>query len=109
MVCNPPYIPLEAWESVAPEARDHEPIVTLDGGADGLVVLGRIVREAAQWLAPGGQLMFECGRDQVESALALFGGTSLEPMVITDAELDATMVLAKSGTERPAGAYRRGR
>ena len=25
VVCNPPYIPLEAWASVAPEARDHDP------------------------------------------------------------------------------------
>jgi release factor glutamine methyltransferase len=96
MVANAPYVPTDRIPMMPPEARDHEPMVTLDGGADGLVVLGRIVREAAPWLAPGGQLMFECGRDQVESALALFSGTGLEPMVVTDDELNATMVLAKS-------------
>ena len=36
VVCNPPYIPLEAWESVAAEARDHDPHLALFSGADGL-------------------------------------------------------------------------
>ena len=36
VVCNPPYIPLEAWESVAPEARDHDPHLALFSGDDGL-------------------------------------------------------------------------
>ena len=26
VACNPPYIPLEAWASVAPEVRDHDPV-----------------------------------------------------------------------------------
>ena len=33
VVCNPPYVPLEAWESVAPEARDHDPHLALFSGA----------------------------------------------------------------------------
>ena len=32
VTCNPPYIPLEAWESVAPEARDHDPHLALFSG-----------------------------------------------------------------------------
>ena len=36
VTCNPPYIPLEAWESVAPEARDHDPHLALFSGDDGL-------------------------------------------------------------------------
>ena len=36
VVCNPPYIPLEAWESVAAEARDHDPHLALFSGDDGL-------------------------------------------------------------------------
>ena len=36
VVCNPPYIPLEAWESVAVEARDHDPHLALFSGDDGL-------------------------------------------------------------------------
>ena len=36
LTCNPPYIPLDAWESVAPEARDHDPHLALFSGDDGL-------------------------------------------------------------------------
>ena len=36
VVCNPPYIPLDAWESVAREARDHDPAAALWSGDDGL-------------------------------------------------------------------------
>ena len=41
VVCNPPYVPLEAWESVAPEARDHDPHLALFSGADGLDAIRR--------------------------------------------------------------------
>ena len=55
VVCNPPYIPLEAFESVAPEARDHDPALALWSGEDGLDairVLEATRRSAAQarWL-----------------------------------------------------------
>ena len=36
VIANPPYIPLEAYDSVAPEARDHDPAVALFSGDDGL-------------------------------------------------------------------------
>ena len=36
VIGNPPYIPLEAWESVAAEVRDHDPAVALFSGDDGL-------------------------------------------------------------------------
>ena len=39
VVCNPPYIPLDAWESVALEARDHDPAAALWSGDDGLDAL----------------------------------------------------------------------
>ena len=54
VVCNPPYIPLEAWESVAPEARDHDPHLALFSGADGLDAIRVLERRAAQLLRPGG-------------------------------------------------------
>ena len=47
VVCNPPYIPLEAWESVAVEARDHDPHVALFSGQDGLDAMRLLERRAA--------------------------------------------------------------
>ncbi len=44
VTCNPPYIPLEAWSSVAPEARDHDPALALWSGDDGLDALRMLER-----------------------------------------------------------------
>ena len=54
LTCNPPYIPLEAWESVAPEARDHDPHLALFSGDDGLDAIRVLERRAALLLRPGG-------------------------------------------------------
>lgn len=75
ITCNPPYIPLEAWESVAPEARDHDPHLALFSGADGLDAIRVLERRAAQLLRPGGVVGFEHADVQGESAPALFTAT----------------------------------
>ena len=54
VVSNPPYVPLEAWESVAVEARDHDPHLALFSGADGLDAIRAIAVRAADLLRPGG-------------------------------------------------------
>ena len=54
VVCNPPYVPLEAWESVAPEARDHDPHLALFSGDDGLDAIRVLAVRAAELLRPGG-------------------------------------------------------
>ncbi len=54
VVSNPPYIPLEAWESVAQEARDHDPHLALFSGPDGLDAVRVLLRRAAVLLRPGG-------------------------------------------------------
>ena len=68
VVCNPPYVPLEAWESVAPEARDHDPHLALFSGDDGLDALRVLERRAAVLLRPGGVLGAEHADVQGSSA-----------------------------------------
>ncbi|WP_395657658.1 peptide chain release factor N(5)-glutamine methyltransferase [Nocardioides sp.] len=75
LTCNPPYIPLEAWESVAPEARDHDPHLALFSGADGLDAIRVLERRAAHLLRPGGVVGFEHADVQGESAPAVFAAT----------------------------------
>lgn len=75
VVCNPPYVPLEAWESVAPEARDHDPHEALFAGEDGLDAIRTLEQRAAQLLKPGGVLGFEHADVQGESAPAVFSGS----------------------------------
>jgi release factor glutamine methyltransferase len=68
VVCNPPYIPLEAWESVAAEARDHDPHLALFSGDDGLDAIRVLAVRAARLLRPGGVLGFEHADVQGEAA-----------------------------------------
>ena len=75
VVCNPPYVPLEAWESVAPEARDHDPHLALFSGDDGLDAIRRLERRAAQLLRAGGVLGVEHADVQGDAVPAVFAGS----------------------------------
>jgi release factor glutamine methyltransferase len=72
VVCNPPYIPLDAWESVAPEVRDHDPSAALWSGEDGLDAMRDLERTAARLLRPGGVVGAEHADAQADSAPAVF-------------------------------------
>ena len=72
VVCNPPYIPLVAYESVAPEARDHDPELALFSGADGLDALRVLERVAARLLRPSGVVGAEHADVQGASAQEVF-------------------------------------
>lgn len=75
VVCNPPYIPLDAWESVAPEARDHDPHLALFAGPDGLDAIRVLEQRAADLLRPGGVLGFEHADAQGDAAPAVLSAT----------------------------------
>ncbi len=75
VTCNPPYIPLDAFESVAAEARDHEPALALWSGGDGLDAMRVLERRAALLLRPGGVVAAEHADAQGESAPAVFAST----------------------------------
>lgn len=76
VVANPPYIPMEAWESVAVEARDHDPESALwGGGRDGLDLVRTVERTAARLLRPGGRVAVEHADAQGMSAPAVFAAT----------------------------------
>ena len=75
VVCNPPYVPLEAWESVAPEARDHDPHLALFSGADGLDAIRVLAVRAAVLLRPGGVLGVEHADVQGEAVPAVLTAT----------------------------------
>ncbi|MVA76055.1 peptide chain release factor N(5)-glutamine methyltransferase [Auraticoccus sp. F435] len=72
VVANPPYIPLSAWESVAPDVRDHDPHLALFSGADGLDAMRVLARTAARLLRPGGLVAAEHAEVQEEAVVQLF-------------------------------------
>ena len=72
VVSNPPYIPLDAWESVAPEVRDHDPALALWSGDDGLDAMRMIESTARRLLKSGGVVGVEHADAQGDSAVAVF-------------------------------------
>lgn len=64
IVSNPPYIPSKDIKNLQIEVRDYEPVLSLDGGNDGLDFYRRIAEEAPKHLKKRGRLMFEIGADQ---------------------------------------------
>ena len=72
ITCNPPYIPLWAWESVTPEVRDHDPHLALYSGDDGLDAMRLLEQRAAVLLRPGGVVGAEHADAQGEAAPAVF-------------------------------------
>jgi release factor glutamine methyltransferase len=82
MVSNPPYIRSADIAGLAVEVRDHDPLVALDGGADGLDAYRVLIPQAAQRLAPGGVLVVETGHDQsadIEGLMTAAGLTQPKP------------------------------
>jgi release factor glutamine methyltransferase len=63
IVANLPYVPRGDLATLAPEVH-NEPVLALDGGADGLDVVRTLVPRARDLLQPGGALVLEIGIGQ---------------------------------------------
>jgi release factor glutamine methyltransferase len=72
VVANPPYVRSAEIERLAPEVRDHEPRLALDGGPDGLDAYRLLAPEILRVLKPGGRFAVEIGFDQSAEVAALF-------------------------------------
>ncbi len=77
IVANPPYVAHGDIASLAPEVRDYDPTLALDGGADGLNGYRAIAAQARRLLAPGGNLFVELGAGQEPAVRTLFTNAGL--------------------------------
>ena len=93
LLVNAPYVPTDEIPGMPPEARDYEPLVTLDGGSDGLDVHRRVAAGAVEWLAPGGTLLIETSKRQAPLAVEILEKAGLRPSVARSRKLDATVIL----------------
>ncbi len=65
IVSNPPYIPLGEAAQLQREVRAHEPPTALFADEDGLAIYAPLIREASNFLEPGGLLVVELGHDSL--------------------------------------------
>jgi len=79
IVSNPPYIRSGEIANLAVEVREHDPLLALDGGPDGLDAYRSLIPQAARLLAPGGALVVEIGYGQGVAVLELMVAAGLTP------------------------------
>ena len=85
IVSNPPYIRSGEIPGLMPEVREHEPVLALDGGEDGLAFYRRILEGCRAHLCGGGMLFLEIGYDQGEAVSGLLAEAGfLEVAVVKD-------------------------
>ena len=77
VISNPPYVVHDEIATLAPEVREYDPMVALDGGDDGLTAYRAITADAERLLAPGGRLFVELGAGQEAAVRALFTNAGL--------------------------------
>jgi release factor glutamine methyltransferase len=82
ITANLPYVTEEEIDALPPEIQSHEPRVALDGGADGLALVRRLLGQLDAHLLPGGLAVFEIGASQgpaaLQAARALLHGWQVE-------------------------------
>lgn len=72
ILSNPPYIPAGDIAGLGPDVRNHDPVLALEGGTDGLDPYRIIAASAAGHLAPEGHVLVEIGAGQADDVAAIF-------------------------------------
>jgi release factor glutamine methyltransferase len=103
VVANPPYIPTADIDTLAPEVRDHDPRMALDGGPDGLEAYRRLAPEILRVLRPGGRFAVEIGIGQARAVVALFETSGAEAIGVRKdlGDRDRVVTGAKKALGKP--------
>ncbi len=78
VLSNPPYIPSDLIEDLEPVVKNHEPLIALDGGEDGMNASRKIILGALNGLAKGGWLILEHHYDQSEKITSFMKNIGME-------------------------------
>ena len=84
VVSNPPYIESHVIPSLEDTVKNNEPIIALDGGADGLSFYRKITNDIDMYLKTGGMLFFEIGYNQGEDLKNLMTARFNDIKIIKD-------------------------
>ncbi|HEV2954887.1 MAG TPA: peptide chain release factor N(5)-glutamine methyltransferase [Xanthobacteraceae bacterium] len=83
IVANPPYVTSAELAQLAPEVRDHDPSLALDGGPDGLRAYRALAADAPRLIGAAGHMVIEVGAGQADAVASLFAGQ--QPLDVTAA------------------------
>ncbi len=83
IVSNPPYIPNPDIATLAKEVRNHDPILALEGGEDGMDAYKKLFSSLKTFLKPDGRAFFEFGFSQGENISRLVDDSHLHMVGIT--------------------------
>jgi release factor glutamine methyltransferase len=105
IVANLPYIATADLATLPRQVRDYEPVLALDGGADGLAVIADLLATLAlpgecSKLRPGGRVYLEIGAGQGDAARTLVQDLlpDAEVAIVQDyADLDRLLIVALPG------------
>ncbi len=99
ITCNPPYISTARVGEMDHEIHDHEPSLAFDGGAFGIKILHRLIKEAPRYLKESGWLAFEVGLGQGEAMIKRmrkkYSYTEVSPLVDGNGEIRG--IIARNG------------
>lgn len=82
ITANPPYIKSEDIKGLEIEVKDHDPLLALDGGEDGLIFYRRLADEAKDYLKISGKLFMEIGYDQAKDVQKIFLDKGYKDIII---------------------------
>lgn len=97
LVVNAPYVPTDKIALMPREARDFEPLITLDGGQDGAAMHRRIAAECAPWLAHRARVLVETSRAHAHLTASAFEEHGFTARIRR--KRGATIVIASTGQE----------
>lgn len=99
VVCNPPYIATRELAALPREVREHEPMLALDGGQDGLDFYRRVIPLLARRLHANGFVMFEIGDAQADAISALLRKAGFRDVAVAKDYAGCDRVVAGSPRE----------
>ena len=101
IVSNPPYIPTADISTLEPEVKNHDPLLALDGGKDGLTSYKRLAELAPHLLKPKGCIVLEVGINQAQSVAEIFIRQKMKLLKIAKdlGGIDRCLVLQKNSVK----------
>lgn len=95
IVSNPPYIRTEEIAHLDKEVKNFDPVISLDGGSDGLYFYRKIAADAPRFLTKNGKLFLEVGKGQANKVKKLLTENFEHIKILKDYNGIQRMVIAQ--------------